>query len=161
MAIVEKARVKWADKEAAIRSLESGGKIDPLDLIEAARDPEHPCHSDFTWDIDQAAAERWRDQARELIRSCKFEVRVEDVGSRVCMYVPSGDEDATFVSLPKIRSKAQASAVVLAEVAMLLGNASRAYGIALSKTNIVGADVVVQLKAIRELVATLKAELED
>lgn len=161
MSIVEKARVKWADKEAAIRSLESGGKIDPLDLIEAARDPGHPCHGDFTWDIEQAASERWRDQARELIRSVKFEVIVEDVGSRVCMYVPSGDEDAVFVSLPRIRSKSQASAVVLAEVAMLLGNASRAYGIALAKTNIVGADVVTQLKAIRELVATLKAELEE
>ncbi len=161
MSIVEKARVKWADKEAAIRSLESGGKIDPLDLIEAARDPGHPCHGDFTWDIEQAASERWRDQARELIRSVKFEVIVEDVGSRVCMYVPSGDDDAVFVSLPKIRSKAQASSVVLAEVAMLLGNASRAYGIALAKTNIVGADVVVQLKAIRDLAATLKSGLEE
>ena len=161
MPAVEKVRVKWAVKEAAIRALEKNGRVDQLDLIEAARDPEHPCHDDFTWDVDQAAAERWRDQARALIRTCDFEVRVEDVGSRVCMYVPSGDEDAVFMSLPKIRSKAQASAVVLAEVAMLLGNASRAYGIALAKTNIVGADVVMQLKAIRELVATLKDELED
>jgi hypothetical protein len=44
---------------------------------------------------------------------------------------------------------------------MLLGNASRAYGIALSKTNIVGADVVAQLLSIREQVAALKAELTE
>ena len=154
-------KVSWKEKEAAIRALEKNGQVDPVRLIEAARNPEHPCHSDFTWDIKQAASERWRDQARELIRSVKFEVIVEDVGNPVCMYVPSGDDDAVFMSLPKIRSKAQASAVVLAEVAMLLGNASRAYGIALAKTNIVGAGVVAQLLAIREQVASLKAELGE
>lgn len=155
------AKVSWKEKEAAIRSLEKNGRVNPVELIEAARNPEHPCHDNFTWDIEQAAQERWRDQARELIRAVKFEVLVEDVGNKVCMYVPSGDDDAVFVSLPKIRSKAQASSVVLAEVAMLLGNASRAYGIALSKTNIVGDDVVAQLKSIRDQVAALKAELGE
>lgn len=154
-------KVSWKEKEAAIRSLEKNGRVNPVELIEAARSPEHPCHSDFTWDVEQAAQERWRDQARELIRAVKFEVLVEEVGNRVCMYVPSGDDDAVFVSLPKIRSKSQASAVVLAEVAMLLGNASRAYGIALAKTNIVGDDVVAQLLSIRNQVAALKAELGE
>jgi hypothetical protein len=158
---VAEPRVKWADKEASIRALEKNGRVDPVDLIEAARNPEHPCHSNFTWDVEQAATERWRDQARELIRAVKFEVQVEDIGNRVCMYVPSGDEDSVFVSLPRIRSKSQASAVVLAEVAMLLGNASRAYGIALAKTNIVGADVVAQLLSIRDQVASLKSELGE
>ena len=155
------AKVSWKAKEAAIRALEKNGRVDPAELIEVARDPEHPCHSSFTWDIEQAAQERWRDQARELIRSVKFEVLVEDVGNRVCMYVPSGDDDSVFVSLPKIRSKSQASAVVLAEVSMLLGNASRAYGIALSKTNIVGADVVAALMSIRDQVAALKEQLGE
>ena len=112
-------KVSWKEKEAAIRALEKNGRVDPVELIEAARDPEHPCHSKFTWDIQQAAEERWRDQARELIRSVKFEIKVENVGNAVCMYVPSGDEDAVFVSLPKIRSKSQASAVVLSNVPML------------------------------------------
>lgn len=153
-------QVSWEVKEAAIRALEKNGRVDPVELIEAAKDPEHPCHGDFTWNIKQAAAERWRDQARALIRSVKFEIKVENIGKSVCMYVPSGDDDAVFVSLPKIRSKAQASAVVLAEVAMLLGNASRAYGIALAKTGIVGEDVVAQLKLIRDQTASLKEELE-
>ena len=154
-------QVSWEVKEAAIRALEKNGRVDPVELIEAARNPEHPCHDDFTWDVQQAAQERWRDQARELIRSVKFEVRVENIGNAVCMYVASGDDDAVFVSLPKIRSKAQASAVVLAEVAMLLGNASRAYGIALAKTGIVGEDVVAQLKSIRDQAAALKEQLGE
>lgn len=154
-------KISWKEKEASIRSLEKNGRVDPLELIEAARNPEHPCHLDFTWDVEQAAAERWRDQARELIRAVKFEVIVEEVGNKVCAYVPSGDEDASFVSLPKIRSKSQASAVVLAEVAMLLGNASRAYGIALAKTNIVGSDIVDQLRSIRDQIAALKEQLSE
>ena len=107
------AKVSWKEKEAAIRSLEKNGRVNPVELIEAARNPEHPCHDNFTWDIEQAAQERWRDQARELIRAVKFEVLVEDVGNKVCMYVPSGDDDAVFVSLTKIRSKAQAYSVFI------------------------------------------------
>lgn len=153
--------VSWKEKEAAIRALEKNGRVDPEELIEASRNPDHPCHTSFTWNVEQAAAERWRDQARALIRAVKFEVKIEELGSKVCMYVPSGDEDAVFVSLPKIRSKSQASSVVLAEVAMLLGNASRAYGIAMAKAGIIGDDVVAQLKAIRDQVAAVKASLED
>lgn len=153
-------RVAWKDKEAAIRSLERGGKVDPLDLIEAARDPSHPCHSSFTWDVEQAAAERWRDQARALIRACKFEVLVEDVTTPVVQYVASPDDDATFISVPKIRSKGKASSVVLAEIRMLHGNAARAYGIALAKSRIVGTDIVAQLGAIRDQLASMLAEME-
>ena len=153
-------KISWKEKERAIRSLESKGKINPLDLIEAARDPDHPCHSDFTWDVETAAAERWRDQARALIRACKFEVLVEDVGERVVQYVPSGDDDALFLSLPKIRSSEKTSEVVLAEVSMLLGLASRVYGIALAKQGIVGAVVVSQLGSIRDQVAEIKANME-
>lgn len=155
------ARVAWKVKAAAIRSLENGGRVDPLDLIEAARDPIHPCHSDFTWDVEEAAAERWRDQARALIRQCKFEVIVEDVGTPVVQYVPTGDEDAVFVSLPKIRSKSDATAIVLAEIAALHGLASRVYGIFLAKRGIVGDVVVSQIESVRDLIAAVKSGLEE
>lgn len=94
---------KWTDKEAAIKALERGGRVDPNDLIKAARNPDHPCHGDFTWDVDQAASERWRDQARYLIRQCKFEVLVEDHGPRsVTYYVSEAGETDVFQSLPKM-----------------------------------------------------------
>lgn len=151
----------WAEKEAAIRSLERKGKVDPWKLLEAARDPRHPCHEDFTWDIEQAASERWWDQARKLIRTCKCQILVdEDVTEPVCQYVSSPDEPL-FLSLPKIRSKETSSTVVATEVAALLGSAARAYGIALAKQDIVGATTVATLKSIRDQVAELKAELSS
>ena len=153
-------KVPWKVKEAAIQSLEHGGRVNPLVLIEAARDPEHPCHGDFTWNVAQASEERWRDQARALIRSCKFEVIVDDVTEPVVRYVSSGDEDADFVSFPKIRGKNQTRGILVTELAMLLGNASRVRGLALAKANIVGADIASRLESICRQVSALKEDLE-
>jgi hypothetical protein len=150
----------WKDKERAIRSLEKNGKVDPEDLIAAARNPTHPCHGDFTWDINKAAEKCWRDEARRLIRMVGFTLKVEDSGQRVVNYVASGDDDAVFVSVPKIRGKGHVQAMLLAEVAQLEGAVSRAYGLALSKSSIIGVDVSDRLKAIRDLVSALKADLE-
>jgi len=152
---------KWKDKEASIRALENGGKVDPKDLIEAARDESHPCHGDFTWDVDEAAAERWHDQARKLIRQVKFEVKTEHVGVRVVAYVPSPDGDATFRSWPKTRSPTIVSNSLTAEIAQLYGNAARVYGMALSKEGIVGAEIVIQLAAIRDQLADMKESMNE
>ncbi|KKL07615.1 hypothetical protein LCGC14_2584270 [marine sediment metagenome] len=149
--------VKWSDKEAAVKSLLRGGRVDPADLIEAARAESHPCHADFTWDIGQAASERWRDQARKIIRQCKFEVIVEDVATPVVSYVSSPeDEDDTFVSVANVRSFARVSAVMASEVTMLHGVVARGYGIALAKQGIVGEAVVSELKTIRDSVKALR-----
>ena len=153
--------VKWSDKESAVKSLQRNGRVDPADLIEAARAESHPCHADFTWDIGQAASERWRDQARKIIRQCKFEVIVEDVTTPVVSYVPSPDEDYTFVSTRKLRSKSDTSYVMVSEVTMLCGLASRVYGIALAKQGIVGVDVVNTLEIVRDTLSGLKSELTE
>lgn len=152
--------VKWSEKEAAVKSLQQNGRVDPNDLIEAARAESHPCHADFTWDIGQAASERWRDQARKIIRQCKFEVIVEDVTTPVVSYVSSpDDDDDTFISVPKLRGVSRTSAVMAAEITMLHGVASRVYGIALAKQGIVGAAVVSELGAIRDQLAIMKDAL--
>ena len=151
---------KWAEKEAAIRSLERNGKVDPLDLIEAAKSPDHPCHGDFTWDVNKAAEERWRDQARELIRRVHFEVQFEDVTESVVMYVANEGDEHKFQSLPKVRSKVTAGSVLAVEVAMLLGLSSRVYGIALAKQGLVGDEAVATLRMVRDTIAELNAELQ-
>ena len=149
--------VKWSDKEAAVKSLLRGGRVDPNDLIEAAWAQAHPCHGDFTWDIGDAAAERWRDQARKIIRQCKFEVIVEDVTTPVVSYVPSpDDDDDTFISVPKLRGVSRTSVVMVSEVTMLHGVASRVYGIALAKQGIVGEEVVSELGTIRDRLKALR-----
>jgi len=157
-----KKRIPWADKEAAIRALEKDGRVDPWKLIDAASDPKHPCHGDFTWDVEEAARERWWEQAAALIRGCKFIVQVEDVGEPVVMYVSHPDTDIKeYVSLPKMRKKADTIGVVLAEVRQLCGDASRAYGIALSKSNIIGPSASQQLLRVRDQLFGLREELSE
>ena len=152
--------VPWAEKEASIRALEHNGHVDPDDLIEAARSPEHPCHNDFTWDVEQAAREHWRGQATGLIRRVHFEVKTEEVTEPVVMYVARRDGDRRFRSLPKVHSKVQAGSILAAEVAMLHGLAARVYGIAASKQGLVGADKVAKLRRIRDTLGEMKAEFE-
>ena len=150
---------KWTDKEAAIKALERDGRVDPNDLIKAARNPDHPCHGDFTWDVDQAASERWRDQARALIRQCKFEVVVEDMGSRsVTYYVPEpGSTNDDFRSLPKIRSAGTVAAMFDSEMASLQGLASRVLGIAEAKRAFVGDETIKVLRAVCQSIAAIRA----
>ena len=158
----------WTEKEVAVRSLESGGKVDPEDLIEAARDESHPCHGDFTWDVGAAALERWRDQARSIIRKCKFEVIVDDVTTSVVRYVESTDNDPVFVSLPKIRGVAKTSAVMQRELQMLHGNACRVRwlfrnGFRTAFTDDVHSEIVVEIRrrgALNFEVGILTALLE-
>lgn len=148
------ARLK--DKQAAIKALERNGRVDPNDLIRAARDPEHACHGDFTWDIEQAAAERWRDQARHLIQQCKFEVIVEELGPRsVAYYTPDG-KDGTFSALCEIRSVQKVSDVLAAELSALNGLATRVYCIAESKREFVGNDTVNSLREICGIIRDLR-----
>ena len=153
----------WKDKEDAIRNLEVNGEVDPNDLIDAAREPSHPCHEDFTWDKDAAAVKQWRTEARKLIRAVGFLVKVEhcEVSVSVCQYVSSPDEELVFTSLPKMRSKGKVSIVMHKEVTALHGHAARAYGIALAKANLVGQDIVTQLQDIRDQIGIVKKGLEE
>lgn len=150
---------KWTDKEAAIKALERGGRVDPNDLIKAARNPDHPCHGDFTWDVDQAASERWRDQARYLIRQCKFEVLVEDHGPRsVTYYVSEAGETDVFQSLPKMRSATTVSDVFDSELASLQGVLARVLGIAEAKRAVIGDEAVKSLRQMSNTLAKMRAD---
>lgn len=52
----------------------NGGYLNPAHVVEAARDPSHVLHSEFSWD-DEEAADRYRiAQAGALIRRVKFTV---------------------------------------------------------------------------------------
>jgi len=65
------------EKAAFITSLaDANGYINPKLVIEAARDPTSPIHSEFEWDVQAAAEEYWLDQARTLIRYVKLNVEI-------------------------------------------------------------------------------------
>jgi hypothetical protein len=64
---------KQRDIRNRLRELEDAtGFLDLDTVIEAARDPKDLLHEHFTWDVEKAAYERWKDQARALIRSVKY-----------------------------------------------------------------------------------------
>lgn len=153
----------WKEKAAAIKALERQGVVDPLDLVNAAKDPKHPCHDDFTWDIEQAANERWRDQARAVIRKVHFYVQVDETTERVVNYMPCEDAEETpvFRSVMTIRSKGTAKAILVSELSQLIGNVSRVRGYALAKQGVVGEGPAIGLGEIRDAITAMKSELES
>jgi hypothetical protein len=148
-------RMSMRSKLEAIKSLERRGRVDPDDLIEAARDPEHPCHNDFTWDTEAAAREYQREQARAIIRRFHFEVRVESIGSvNVVCYVPDGNSPGQMRSTASVRSQDDVAALFQTELRQLLGVAARVLGIAEAKRGVLGDNAA---NSIRSVCDTLKA----
>ncbi len=74
-------------KAAAVRALETADhRIEPADVVGAARDPDSPLHDEFPWDDKVAAEERRLDIARGLIRFVRMETVVEDVSYLAPMF---------------------------------------------------------------------------
>lgn len=58
-----------------LRALAKGHDIESVDIDEAvaaAKDPKSAMHKYVTWDVQEAAQERWRDQIRSLIRTVRY-----------------------------------------------------------------------------------------
>lgn len=62
-----------AERTRYVRSLGSGGYIEPATVVAAARDPKSPIHDEFEWDVHKAAQAHWLDTARQLIRFVRLE----------------------------------------------------------------------------------------
>ncbi len=104
------------------------GRLAPADVVDAARDPESPLHSHFTWD-DTEAAEKYRlSQARTLIRTVKLEITVRDVPLSVVGYVRDPDADAKtagYRSVMSLRSEEDAARAAIVDEMKRVGNAVR------------------------------------
>ncbi len=74
---------------AALRAIAdaNAGALRPEDVVAAARDPASPLHQHFTWELGQAAAERWLDQARALIRTVRVRVTTTTFELHVPAYI--------------------------------------------------------------------------
>ena len=57
---------------------DDNGHINPLRVIDDARDPKSPLHDEFPWDVNEAARLHWLDRARELIRFVKLNVTIHN-----------------------------------------------------------------------------------
>jgi hypothetical protein len=79
-----------------IERMKDLGPITPARVVEEAKQPDSPFHNGFTWDVRQAAEERWADQARYILRSLVIvEVRgTETPTTRALVHLgPLGDDE--------------------------------------------------------------------
>ena len=133
------------------------GKLTPEQVVEAAKNPKSPLHDCFTWD-NNAAAEKWRiEEARELIRSVRIEVTVEERTIRTVAYVRDPEKDAGesgYVAAMKVR-KSSVGALLNSELAQIAALLERAAGIARTQDR---ADLADRLDGLRTSVDGLKGE---
>ena len=122
-------------KEVAeqLRLLEGeNGRLDPVVVVDAARDPASPLHAYFEWDDTEAARQHRLGQARQLIRRIKIEVTVRDVPVEVVRYVRDHDDGADgYRDILRVRDDADiARATIIDEMARVSKAARRAKAVA-------------------------------
>jgi hypothetical protein len=107
-------------------------------VIEDAKNPVSPLHSEFEWDIDKAAMEAWRETARRLIRSVTVVVNTESkafnaVGYRAPEFVRNptlSNRDQGYARIHDLRSeKDRARSVLMYEIDRINGALTRARAI--------------------------------
>jgi len=79
--------MKLNDYAAVLRELETSGELTPEGVVEHARSEDSPIHHLFEWDDDRAAHQYRIEQARELIRSVRVTVTVNERPITVPNYV--------------------------------------------------------------------------
>lgn len=144
---------------ATLQALEVEGKLTPEIVVRAAQDPDSPLHGYFTWDIAEAAAERWLDQARQLIRSVKVEVKTTHFTVNAPAYVRDPEAPAKtqgYVSLSRLRTDDDiAREAIIAEFARASAALSRAQNIAHAL------DMSEEIDAVRDQVISLVARAKQ
>src|SRR4029077_8454198 len=123
------------EKADYITSLaDDNGYINPKRVIEAARDPVSPIHTDFEWDAETAAEQHWLDQARTLIRFVKLNVQIHSRTVVAPYYVVDPERplhSKRYVELTIAgRNKEVAQQVLLAELDRIAAAIRRAQQIA-------------------------------
>lgn len=97
----------------------------PQDVVDAARDPDSPLHSYFTWSVEQAAEKCWLHEARYLIQSitlrCVGEDEQESEIRAFQSVVVAGEEDDepakhVFVPIQSIAKNPAAQEQVIARL---------------------------------------------
>jgi len=114
-------------QEVAVRltALEqANGLLDPVDVVEAARDPASPMHDFFEWDDSEAARLHRLGQARQLIRRVKIEVTVRDVPMDVVRYVRDPDT-VSYRNITNVRTEEDTARRVITDEMMRVSKAAK------------------------------------
>lgn len=108
--------------ETELRALAdaNGGRLVPEAVVDAARDPDSPLHSHFTWDDTEAARQHRINQARVLIRTVRIDVKTTNYVIQAPAYVrdPAAGRSAGYIDTIQLRSDEDAAReVVVSEFA--------------------------------------------
>jgi len=74
-------------KVAALQELYDADKLTAEDVVEAARDPEHPCHNEIEWDLSVAGYQYQLQQARALIGRMRVYIQSSTVEVQTRMFL--------------------------------------------------------------------------
>jgi hypothetical protein len=148
------------DQKEFIKSLaDANGNIEPASVVEAARDPESPIHSEFQWDPTLAAQQQWVDTAKRLIRFVKLEIIIERETVVAPYYIVDPErppKSKRYLTLTvAARSRATAREVLSAE----LHRISQAIARAISVAAVLG--LSEELQALLTDVTALRERAEE
>ena len=142
----------------AIVELEKkNGRLDPSDIVNAAREKDSPLHPYFTWDDTEAAELYRRTQACELIRRVKIEITTHETTVRTVRYVSVPDSgkpnENDYFNLEKVQRESFRE-ILLDELRRIDGNVKRT--LSLLKANRYAQDEFLHgLKKISNIVSGL------
>lgn len=132
------------------------GTLTPENVVAAAKDKSSPLHDYFTWDMRRGFEKNLLTEARELIRSVKIEITVEEHIIRAPKYVKdvrmgnnSGYNDV--VTIRKNRDLARATLKAELERALSSLNRAKRVGVALKIRNQLDAPI----KLVENIINTL------
>lgn len=122
-------------KAAFVKSLgDADGHIEPVNVVEAARDPSSPIHDEFEWDIRKAAQAHQIETARSLIKVVRLETVIETRTVIAPYYVTDPTRPAKsrrFVELTRLNADREiAERVVLDELDRIAAAIRRAQAVA-------------------------------
>lgn len=132
----------------------NGGMLRVDDVIEAAKRPGSPLHSEFTWDVKSAALKLWRMEARQLIASFEITYTINKTEFNVQEFVETprkAEKEQGYVSIEDVKSNKQLAREFMArELAIASTYVSRAeqYAAILGVTGQVQT-VIKKLKALQ------------
>ena len=125
-----------AEAQALAKLEDKFGRIDPEDLVAAARDPAHAHHDKFDWNDASAAHTARIETARAIIRSY-FQISIEHAvlcAPKAPCYLPDPERsgESCYRRLDRIKKNEHKRAVLLEELARILGCINRAEAIAVA-----------------------------
>lgn len=109
---------EWKDALEQIRLSNPNGLLLPADVVEAAKNPKHCLHGQFTWDVEKAAAKWWLEEARAVIRVV-FEADDNDAPAFVSL-IDDRNNEGGYRRTPQVLSSAELSEQLIATAKMEL-----------------------------------------